>query len=80
MELKPLSTTAKALGQEFTGGVYVNLIHRGEDPSRMIVGLSDSPFGLETLRFHFVSVANFSYRLGRTLISPKMRRGSDGQD
>jgi hypothetical protein len=39
MELKPISPTAKAPGQEFTGDVYVNPIHRGEDPSRMIVGL-----------------------------------------
>jgi quercetin dioxygenase-like cupin family protein len=39
MELKPISTTAKAPRQEFTGDVYVNPIHRGEDPSRIIVGL-----------------------------------------
>ena len=39
MELKLISPTAKAPGQEFTGDVYVNPIHRGEDPSRMIVGL-----------------------------------------
>ncbi len=39
MELKPVSPTAKAPAQNFTGDVYVNPIHRGEDPSRMIVSL-----------------------------------------
>jgi hypothetical protein len=29
MGLKPVSPTAKAPGQEFTGDVYVNPVHRG---------------------------------------------------
>jgi quercetin dioxygenase-like cupin family protein len=39
MELRPVGPTAKAPAQNFTGDVYVNPIHRGEDPSRMIVSL-----------------------------------------
>jgi hypothetical protein len=34
MELEPVSPTAKAPAQNFTGDVYVNPIHRGDDPSR----------------------------------------------
>jgi quercetin dioxygenase-like cupin family protein len=59
MELKPVSPTAKAPGQEFTGDVYVNLIHRGEDPSRMIVGLVRFTPGART-NWH-------SHALGQTL-------------
>ena len=29
MELKPVSPTAEAPGQELTGDVYVNPVHRG---------------------------------------------------
>ena len=39
MELKPVTPTAKAPAQNFTGDVYVNSIYRGEDPSRMIASL-----------------------------------------
>lgn len=39
MELKPVSHTAKAPAETFTGDVYVNPIYQGEDPSRMIVSL-----------------------------------------
>jgi hypothetical protein len=39
VERKPLSPTAKAPGQNFTGDVYVNPLYKGEDPSRMIVSL-----------------------------------------
>jgi quercetin dioxygenase-like cupin family protein len=59
MELKPVSPTAKAPGQEFTGDVYVNPIHRGEDPSRMIVGLVRFTPGART-NWH-------SHDLGQTL-------------
>jgi quercetin dioxygenase-like cupin family protein len=59
MELKPISPTAKAPGQEFTGDVYVNPIHRSEDPSRMIVGL---------VRFTPAARTNWhSHALGQTL-------------
>ncbi|MFD0919591.1 cupin domain-containing protein [Saccharopolyspora rosea] len=37
MERNPTSPTAKAPDTNFTGDVYVNPIHRGEDPSRLIV-------------------------------------------
>jgi quercetin dioxygenase-like cupin family protein len=59
MELKPVSPTAKAPEQEFTGDVYVNPIHRGEDPSRMIVGLVRFTSGART-NWH-------SHALGQTL-------------
>jgi quercetin dioxygenase-like cupin family protein len=59
MELKPISPTAKAPGQEFTGAVYVNPIHRGEHPSRMIVGLVRFTPGART-NWHF-------HDLGQTL-------------
>jgi quercetin dioxygenase-like cupin family protein len=39
MELKPVSATAKAPAQNFTGDVYVNPIYKGQDPYRMIVSL-----------------------------------------
>jgi hypothetical protein len=39
LELKPAAATAKAQDSRFTGDVYMNSIHRGEDPSRMIVSL-----------------------------------------
>jgi quercetin dioxygenase-like cupin family protein len=39
VERKPATATAKAPAQNFTGDVYVNPIHKGEDPSRMIVSL-----------------------------------------
>jgi hypothetical protein len=62
MELKPVSPTTKAPGQEFTGDVYVNPIHRGEDPSRMIVGLVRFTLGART-NWH-------SHALGQTLHMP----------
>jgi len=39
MELRPVSSTAKAQAANFTGDVYLNPIYRGEAPSRMIVSL-----------------------------------------
>jgi quercetin dioxygenase-like cupin family protein len=39
MRLRPVSPTAKAPANNFTGDVYVNPIYRGEEPSRMIVSL-----------------------------------------
>lgn len=39
MELKPVSPTAKAPAELFTGDVYVSPIYKGDDPSRMIVSL-----------------------------------------
>ena len=39
MELKPVMSTAKGRASTFAGDVYVNPIHRGEEPSRMIVSL-----------------------------------------
>src|SRR3979490_200700 len=39
MELKPVSATAKAPAQNFTGDVYVNPIYKGQEPSRMVVAL-----------------------------------------
>jgi quercetin dioxygenase-like cupin family protein len=39
LELKPVSHTTKGPAETFTGDVYVNPIHRGEEPSRMIVSL-----------------------------------------
>lgn len=38
MELKPISPTAKAPGQNFTGDVYVNQVKTPDEPSRLIVG------------------------------------------
>lgn len=37
MQLTPVSPTAKAPAEAFTGDVYFTPIHRGEGPSRMIV-------------------------------------------
>jgi quercetin dioxygenase-like cupin family protein len=39
VELRPASPTTKAPATSFTGDVYVNPIHRGEEPSRMVVSL-----------------------------------------
>jgi quercetin dioxygenase-like cupin family protein len=57
MELRPVSSTAKA--QNYTGDVYVNLIYKGEDPSRMIVGLVRCTPGART-NWH-------SHAVGQTL-------------
>jgi hypothetical protein len=38
MELKPVSPTAKAPAQNFTGDVYVNQVKAPDEPSRLIVG------------------------------------------
>lgn len=39
MELRPVSPTAKAPAQAFTGDVYVTPIYTGQEPSRMTVAL-----------------------------------------
>jgi quercetin dioxygenase-like cupin family protein len=39
LELTPVSPTAKAPAQAFTGDVYVTPIYDGEEPSRMVVAL-----------------------------------------
>jgi quercetin dioxygenase-like cupin family protein len=39
MKLQTTTATAKAPAERFTGDVYVTPIHRGEDPSRLIVSL-----------------------------------------
>ena len=39
MQLSPVSPTAKAPAQAFTGDVYVTPIYTGQEPSRMIVAL-----------------------------------------
>ena len=59
MELKPVSPTAKAPAQNFTGDVYVNPIYRGDDPSRMIVSIVRFTPGART-NWH-------SHALGQTL-------------
>jgi quercetin dioxygenase-like cupin family protein len=59
VELEPVSATAKAPGQNFTGDVYVDPIYKGEDPSRMIVSL---------VRFTPCARTNWhSHALGQTL-------------
>jgi quercetin dioxygenase-like cupin family protein len=57
MELRPVSPTARA--QNYTGDVYVNLIYKGEDPSRMIVALVRCTPGART-NWH-------SHAVGQTL-------------
>lgn len=59
MELKPVSTTAKAPEKNFTGDVYVNQIYQGEDPSRMTAALVRFTPGAHT-NWH-------SHALGQTL-------------
>ena len=39
MELRPVSPTAKAPAEAFTGDVYVTSIYSGQEPSRMTVAL-----------------------------------------
>jgi quercetin dioxygenase-like cupin family protein len=39
VELKPVSPTAKAPAQAFTGDVYVTPVYNGQEPSRMTVAL-----------------------------------------
>ena len=39
MELKPVSPTAKAPAERFTGDVYLTMIHDGQAPSRLNVAL-----------------------------------------
>lgn len=39
MELAPTAPTMKAPAQAFTGDVYVTPVHRGQEPSRLIVAL-----------------------------------------
>src|SRR5207302_10669398 len=57
MELRPVIPTVKA--NNYTGDVYVNLIYRGEDPSRMIVALVRCTPGART-NWH-------SHAVGQTL-------------
>ena len=39
MELKPVNPTVKTPASNFTGDVYLTPIYRGQEPSRMTVGL-----------------------------------------
>jgi quercetin dioxygenase-like cupin family protein len=59
MELKPLSPTVKGPAQTFTGDVYVNPIHNGAPPSRLVVALVRFTPGART-HWH-------SHALGQTL-------------
>jgi quercetin dioxygenase-like cupin family protein len=59
LELKPLSPTAKAPAQNFTGDVYVNQIKTPDEPSRLIVGYVRFAPGART-NWH-------SHALGQTL-------------
>jgi quercetin dioxygenase-like cupin family protein len=59
VELRPLSATAKAPEKNFTGDVYVDPIHQGEEPSRMVVS---------HVRFTPCARTNWhSHALGQTL-------------
>lgn len=59
MELRTTAPTTKAPGQAFTGDVFVTPIHRGEEPSRLIVALVRFAPGART-NWH-------SHGLGQTL-------------
>jgi quercetin dioxygenase-like cupin family protein len=59
LELKPISPTAKAPGQNFTGDVYVNQVKIPDEPSRLIVGYVRFTPGART-NWH-------SHALGQTL-------------
>ena len=59
MELKPVSPTAKAPAQNFTGDVYVNQVKAPDEPSRLIVGYVRFTPGART-NWH-------SHALGQTL-------------
>ena len=51
MQLSPVSPTAKAPAQAFTGDVYVTPIYTGQEPSRMTVALVRSPRRLASNRW-----------------------------
>lgn len=59
MELKPVVPTTKGPGQIFTGDVYIDLIHWGEEPSRIAANLVRFTPGART-HWH-------SHGLGQTL-------------
>ena len=59
MELKPITPTAKAPAQNFTGDVYVNQVKTPDEPSRLIVGYVRFTPGART-NWH-------SHALGQTL-------------
>jgi quercetin dioxygenase-like cupin family protein len=59
VQLTPVSTTAKAPAQNFTGDVYVDPIHAGQEPSRMVVSAVRFTPGART-NWH-------SHALGQTL-------------
>jgi hypothetical protein len=59
LELIPVSPTAKALAQNFTGDVYVNQVKTPHEPSRLIVGYVRFTPGART-NWHF-------HALGQTL-------------
>lgn len=59
MELKPVQPTAKAADTTFTGDVYATPIHRGDDPSRLVVNLVHFTPGART-HWH-------SHAVGQTL-------------
>ena len=59
MDLKPVSPTAKAPSQNFTGDVYVNQVKTPDGPSRLIVGYVRFTPGART-NWH-------SHALGQTL-------------
>jgi len=59
VEINAKQPSSKGPAEWFTGDVYVNPIHRGEDPSRMIVGLVRFTPGART-NWH-------SHDLGQTL-------------
>jgi hypothetical protein len=59
MELKPISPTAKAPAENFTGDVYVNQVKAPDEPSRLIVGYVRFTPGART-NWH-------SHALGQTL-------------
>lgn len=39
MELRSVSPTVKTPARNFTGDVYLTMIHQGQEPSRMTVSL-----------------------------------------
>ncbi|PZG22554.1 cupin domain-containing protein [Micromonospora craterilacus] len=59
MELKPVPATTRGPATTFTGDVYVDLVHRGEEPSKMIVSRVRFTPGART-NWH-------SHALGQTL-------------
>jgi hypothetical protein len=60
MELDPVTPTAKAPAERFTGDVYVNQVHPPHEPSRLIAGYVRFTPGART-NWH-------SHALGQTLV------------